>query len=526
MNGFLHKYEKIKGAWLLPSQEGCRIIEGWLLSATSVRRAPAPPRGNDRSARVFGGGVLLVVLLLALLPSVAQAQQAAAPEGVLVLYWYNKDYPWNVKFEQSFRAALQSAPAATVEYYAEYLESNRFPGENQSRLLDEYLEQKYADRTIDLVVANSDASLNFLLKHRDSLFPYAPIVFVAARHPTTEELMAGPGLTGIINISAYRETLDLALSLHAGTRQVFIISGTLEQDKKFETRARSELRGHEIRVQVTYLTDLPPNDLIATAKSLPERSIILYVWQQSRNERGNVLESADVFTLIARYARVPIYGMSYPIVGRGLIGGHITTAGTSGTKLAEIALRILDGARAQEIPVESAPTEPMFDWSQLRRWSIREDRLPPGSVIQFRELTFWEQYYDRIRITLALMVVQSVLIAYLLFERARRRRAMQAMRESEERFRNMADTTPVLVWMSGTDKLCTYFNRTWLEFTGRTMEQELGNGWAEGVHPDDSERCLNTYRTSFDAQQSFSMESASGGSTANIAGFWIQGYHV
>ncbi len=79
------------------------------------------------------------------------------------------------------------------------------------------------------------------------------------------------------------------------------------------------------------------------------------------------------------------------------------------------------------------------------------------------------------------------------------------LRESEQRFKVITEAMPVMVWMSGTDKLCTYFNKSWLDFVGRTLEQECGNGWAENVHPDDFERCLQIYVSSFDARQPFEM---------------------
>ena len=87
-----------------------------------------------------------------------------------------------------------------------------------------------------------------------------------------------------------------------------------------------------------------------------------------------------------------------------------------------------------------------------------------------------------------------------------RKRVEEALRESEERFRTLADATPVLIWGTGTDKLCNYFNKQWLNFTGRTIEQEMGDGWSQGVHPDDLKGCLETYVTAFHARTSFRME--------------------
>jgi PAS domain S-box-containing protein len=87
-----------------------------------------------------------------------------------------------------------------------------------------------------------------------------------------------------------------------------------------------------------------------------------------------------------------------------------------------------------------------------------------------------------------------------------RKRAEEALRASEEKFRILADTAPVMVWMAGTDKLCTFFNKPWLDFTGRAIEEELGAGWTEGIHQEDYDRCLEIYFKSFEAREPFEME--------------------
>ena len=87
-----------------------------------------------------------------------------------------------------------------------------------------------------------------------------------------------------------------------------------------------------------------------------------------------------------------------------------------------------------------------------------------------------------------------------------RKKAREALRKSEARFRMMADTAPVMIWVSGTDKSLTFFNKPWLDFTGRSIEQEIGKGWTEKIHPDDRERFLDTYAAAFNVRERFSAE--------------------
>lgn len=361
------------------------------------------------------------------LAPIATSKDSDVVRKVLLLYWDSKDFPGNISFSQGFEAGLQSEPSTRWELFSEYLDSTRFPGEHQAELLRDYLREKYAGQKIDVVVAVPDPALDFLLRYRNDLFPNCPIVFVAVRRPPKETLTAGPGLTGIIRANTHRKTVDLALKLHPETKELVVISGTPEHDKRFETVAREELAGYENRVRITYLTDLPVSELVNRVKEFRQGSLILYVWQRSAVDTEKALHTFQVLEKIRQTASVPIYGMGSRNVGYGIVGGYVQDSERNGLEAAEIVRRILNHTRAQDIPVDSASSVPAFDWRELKRFGISESGLPSGSVVLFKEFTLWEQYRWRIVLVSSLFVLQTLIITNLLLERRRRRRAKEAL---------------------------------------------------------------------------------------------------
>src|SRR5215510_651426 len=384
-----------------------------------------------QAARVAGFKLIRATALLLLMthfPLAAPAREIQRPKRVLVLYWYGKDFPSNVEFDRGVQAALRTA---RVEYYAEYFEPNRFPGEVQATAFRDYLHRKYSERKIDVVIAMSRVSADFLLKYRDDLFPDAPIVFHTSSRNQLNERASLINSTGVLPDNVHARTLETALRLHPATEHVFIINGTIERDKSVEALYREQLRELEDKVAITYLTDLPLDELLARVKSLPARSLIFYA-RQDYEGPGQSLSLFDVLVLVNNSAKVPIYSSGASYIGYGTVGGYATNTYECGLQAAGMALQIMHGTKPPDLPVIEVPSLPIFDWHQLRRWGILENSLPSGSDVRFREATLFEQYKWRIIGTLTLCALQSFLIVGLLAERKRRRRAQAALRERLE----------------------------------------------------------------------------------------------
>jgi PAS domain S-box-containing protein len=435
-------------------------------------------------------------------PPVTEQDVGRQPRRVLALYSYGADHPVTITFDRQFQAVLQRQAAADTVRYPEYLDPGRFAGESQGRFMRDYLRQKYADRKIDVLFCWGVGPLEFLLRHQGDLFPGTPIVYYLSSLEPLKDLPAPP-ITGVQNPDAYERTLELALNLHPDTTEVFVVSGTPSHDKSIEREAAPQFARFQSRVTLTYLTDLPLDQLLATVRNLPRRSIIFYS-RQAHEDPARVLQPFDFLDPISRAATVPIYSPWRSYLGSGTVGGLVDDPVAGATKAAEIVLRVARGARPGEIPPDRVPKTPLFDARQLARWGITEDKLPAGNVVLFREPTFWARYRGYIIGTGVVVAIQTLLIAGLLVQRARRRQVEAELRESEKRYALATAAGAVGIWDWDLETHEIYVDPALRRALGfDDDESDEPDSWDRALHPDDADRLRADAQACVDARTPF-----------------------
>ena len=390
-----------------------------------------------------------------------------------------------------------------INFYTASVENPRFDEEGYRQSLAETLRRGYGGVKLDLIVAATYPVLEFALQYRDTMFPGVPIVFTDVARQEAQKMW--PGITGVIIPNGMRETIDLALHLNPDTNAVAVISGVSQWDKYWLAVAHSELLRHQDKVREIDIVGPAGIQVLEKVAELPPHTVVLFQLRPDDMAQP-AFEPIDILAAVAQ--RLPTYS-AWPglALNHGGVGGSYRDLPKEAVLNGEMAARVLSGEPLKNVPiVRDSGLQVHVDWRALQHWHIPESALPPGAVVEYRRLSFWQRDRKYILIALILISAQALLIAGLLLQRARKRKAEAILRESEERFRVMADTTPSLVWMCDERGRITYLNDRRIAFTGPDPNTGYGDNWITYVHPDDVERMLNTLYEALKTKQPFSQE--------------------
>jgi signal transduction histidine kinase len=165
---------------------------------------------------------------------------------------------------------------------------------------------------------------------------------------------------------------------------------------------------------------------------LPDHSVAYYL-HVFEDGNGHVQIPASALEQLSAAANVPFYSHSDSYLGRGIVGGRVFSFETAGIRAAQLGLRIFAGESPEQIGIQpGSENDYVFDWRQLQRWGISESDLPSGSIVRFKEYTVWDRYQWQIAGVVLIVVMQSLLIAGLIAQRLRRRRAERELRTSQK----------------------------------------------------------------------------------------------
>ena len=382
------------------------------------------------------------------------AAPGKSAETVLVLYGDSRTLAAVAIFDAMFRATLRGNSSVNVDVISEFLELGRYPGDNYPRLAASFLREKYHNTKLLAVVAGGPIALDFLLHHGTEIFGQTTIIHAYVDRRWLAGKTLPPNVIGVPAHFDVAKTVGVALRLHPNARRMVVITGGSLMDHHLQEFFRRDSSQFVGRATFEFWDGLTMPEALRRLAALPTDTVVL-TSSVLRDGTGKWFTGRESIQMMSAVSKVPIYGIISPQIGHGLTGGYMPTIEDTGPLVAKIVLRLAAG---EKLTSSSLPTEQvsryLFDWRQLQRWSVPDDRLPKGSIVLFREPSLWDKYRWQIivggvLVTLiaVLCAAEALLIAKFMIERRKRRESEEELLESEERMSLAANAAGLASWL-------------------------------------------------------------------------------
>jgi len=408
--------------------------------------------------------LLSIPLLLGLAAPLASPRPASAAQGpagsaadslvaapfhdgveraVLHLSSYHSGFAWSDSILVGLREALGESDIP-YELYVEYLDAKRHPEiPGQGELLG-FLRRKYGGQPLDLIVTADDYAFFYAATHRDELAPGAPIVFCGLNASPDSVLAVMDDITGVVEEIDLRGTLDVALRLRPGAREITVVYDSTVTNFANRRRIGALASDYAGRVAFDFREVADVQECANILPEIPPESIVLLL-ALSRDRDGCFLDFRESLERIRPAARAPIFSFWNFYVGWGVVGGSLVNGADQGRIAGHLATRILAGEMAGDIPVvRRPPWRYIFDHKELELLGVSESALPEGSVVVNRPVSYFEEHRKVLLPGAGLLVFLSLVILVLGRNILQRRAAERELRAERRRLRSSLERQTLL----------------------------------------------------------------------------------
>ena len=398
---------------------------------------------------------------------------ATAKKNIFILHSYHQEFPWTDSIMQGIKTVFNDTDTP-VELYVEYMDLKRHPAKELFPYLKALYKLKYQHIDFDAIILSDDFALSFVLGNRNSFFKDIPVVFCGINNFSHDKISGHNKLTGIAEDIDIQGTIALALSLHPNIKNIAAINDGAPPGIDQMNRVRKAMKKFR-DLRLIELFDLSVPELKQRLAKLPHDTVVLHIHYYTDKATGKSLTIDQSFEITRQHTRLPIYtGWDFQI-GFGATGGLVTNGHIQGKMAAQMALRVLNGEPADNIPaIADSPNTPMFDYNYLGQYGVSMADLPGNSIVMNQPRSIYREYKLIINLVIFFILILIVTNICLFLNIRKQKRLEKNLEATKKQFKDMVENTSDWIWETDAEGYYTYASPRIETILGHTPESLIG----------------------------------------------------
>lgn len=418
--------------------------------------------------------MLLLVVIQIVLP-LAQAHALNVKKNVLFLNSYHNGYHWSDGLLKGVRSVLNNSKHK-IDLQIEYMDTKKFTYDDVSKNLFSLYKSKFQHKSFDIIIISDNDALNFINEYRSRLFPDVPVVFCGVNDLKDSDIASG-NITGIVEVFDFLATIEAAKNIHPEKDRLIILSDDSTAGAAIRKQIEKLSSENDTGLDTEYWTQFSLEEAKRRVKNLPNDVMLFITPYYLTTPDGNFYTSEEISEALYTNSSVPIYSSWEFMIGYGVLGGRVLSGFEQGKTTGKMALQILNGTPADDIPIIKA-VEGMylFDYKVMKKLNIEPDLLPPIRTIINQppaDYAITKELFWTIMISLFLLAIALIATVIAMVER---RKIELKIKDQLTFLETLMDTIPQLVSWKDADGKYLGANRAFIDFFGiKDMQHVIGH---------------------------------------------------